>query len=75
MPCMPTGAGSAQVLQECRPMAAKSPSQHPRQVVALQQVLWQVPHQDPVLPPCCMVHCSNGLQAVPVVALLNLLVT
>ena len=56
-------------------MAAKSPSQHPRQVVALQQVLWQVPHQDPVLPPCCMVHCSNGLQAVPVVALLNLLVT
>lgn len=75
MPCMPTGAGSAQVLQECRPMAAKLPSQHPRQVPALQQMLQHVPRQGSgLLPLRCLVHCSNG-KTLPATALLNLLVT
>ena len=56
-------------------MAAKLPSQHPRQVPALQQMLQHVPRQGSgLLPLRCLVHCSNG-KTLPATALLNLLVT
>jgi len=56
-------------------MTAKSPSQHPRQVLALQHMLRHVHNQDSgLLPPCCMAHCSDG-KALLASALLSLLVT